>query len=461
MPTMITTGPVASTAPPGPRGVPLLGNLLDLARDQLGFVRECTRRYGDLVSISYGGRRAVIVNHPDDVEFVLVKNQRMFPKGSFYGVVRRLLGDGLLVSDGDIWRRQRHLTQPAFHHERIDSYAQIMAEYAQQTLAPWHDGEERDVHAEITRLALRVVGKTMFDSDIEHTTPVVATALPRALAEVSAQMNGPEFLLPDAVPTPSRRRLRKAVAELDAVVYRIIAERRADGRDHGDLLSAFMDARDDDGAGMSDRLLRDEVMTILLAGHETTALALTWALMLLSDAPAVRARLEEEVDAVLGGLPPGLADVPRLPFTEAVLLEAMRLYPPLYGTAREVTQRCEIGGYTLEPKTFLIIVPWNIQRDERWFPDPEEFRPERWLDGLAKRLPRFAYFPFNGGPRLCPGQRFGMLEAELVLSSIVQRWRLDLLPGQDLRPVTAISMRPKRGVRMLLTARKDGVPPPT
>jgi cytochrome P450 len=451
---MIQVAPVASTVPPGPRGVPLLGNLLGLARDQLGFVNECTRRYGDLVSISYGRRRAVIVNHPDDVEFVLV-NQRLFPKGSFYSVVRRLLGDGLLVSDGDTWRRQRRLTQPAFHHDRIDAYAQTMAEYAQQAIAPWHDGDERDIHAEITRLTVRVVGKTMFDSDIEHTAPVVGTALPRALAEVSAQMNGPEFLLPESVPTPSRRRLRAAVAELDEVVYRIIAERRADGRDHGDLLSAFMDARDDDGTGMTDRLLRDEVMTILLAGHETTALALSWALMLLSDAPAVRARLEEEVDAVLGGRPPGLADVPRLPFTEAVLLEAMRLYPPLYGTAREVTQRCELGGYTLEPKTFLIILPWNIQRDERWFPNPGEFRPERWLDGLAKRLPRFAYFPFNGGPRLCPGQRFGMLEAELVLSSIVQRWRLDLVPGQDLRPVTAITMRPKRGVRMRLSARGD------
>ena len=449
---MVGTAP-ARVVPPGPPGVPVLGNLLEIGRDQLGFYDDIAARYGDVVLTHFGRRPVVMLNNPDDVEYVLVKNQRNFVKGTFYRILGHVLGEGLLTSDGQFWKRQRHLAQPAFHHERIDAYAETMVDFVGQTTASWCDGDERDLHTELMRLTLRVVASTLFDADIEGGARAIGDALPRALAEANAQMIGPEFLLPDQVPTPSRHRLNRAVAELDTVVYRMIDERRASGEDHGDLLSALLAARDEDGRGMSRRHLRDEAMTIILAGHETTAIALTWALVLLDQNPEVRGRLEREVDRGLAGNRPTLIDVRRLPYAEAVLLEAMRLYPPIYGIGRQVVERCEIGGYVLEPGTSISIAPWVIQRDSRWFDDPLAFRPERWLDGLAKRLPRFAYFPFGGGPRLCIGQQFAMLEGELLLSSIVQGWRLRLVPGQDLAPHPALTMRPRHGIRMTLGAR--------
>jgi cytochrome P450 len=444
---------MSTAAPPGPPGHLLLGNLLELSRDHLGFVHECVRRYGDVVVIRFGRRPVVVISDPRDVEYVLVTNQRNFSKGYFYRLLGPAIGNGLLTSEGDFWRRQRRLAQPAFHHQRINAYAETMTDYSHQALATWRAGEQRNVHEDLMRLTLRIVGKTLFGADIEKSAPVVGRALPRAIAEVNAQMTGPEFLLPGGLPTPSRIRLRRAVAQLDPVVLRLIAERRASPDDNGDLLSALLRAQDEDGDQMSNQQLRDEAMTIVLAGHETTALALTWALYLLSATAPARVRIEEEVDAVLAGRPPGLAEVARLPFTEAVILEALRLYPPAFGFGREVIERCEIGDYQLEPGTSIYIVPWVIQRDPRWFDEPDQFRPERWLDGLAKRLPRFAYFPFGGGPRLCIGQQFAKLEAIIILSSIVQRWRLDLVPGQNMTPKPAITLRPRNGMTMTVSAR--------
>jgi cytochrome P450 len=428
----------------------LLGHIPEISRDQLGFLLDCARRYGDYVQLQFGRRRVILLNNPADVEEVLVTRQRNFAKGYFYRILGPLLGNGLLTSEGDFWLRQRRLAQPAFHRERINAYAQTMVAYTQEMLEPWHDGEVRDVHQDMMRLTLRVVGKTLFDTDIEADAPEVGEALPSALHELSTQMTGPEFLLPSSIPTPSRYRLRRAVARLDPVVFRIIAQRRADTVDHGDLLSALLRAQDEDGSRMTDRQLRDEAMTIVLAGHETTALALTWSLYLLSEHPQTVQRLATELETVLAGRPPSLADVPQLQYAEAVLLEAMRLYPPIFGIGRESIAECQLGGHILPAGTNIYIAPWVIQRDARFFDEPDAFRPDRWLDGLARRLPRFAYFPFGGGPRLCMGQQFAMLEAVLVLSTIAQRWRLEHAPVARVELVPALTLRPRHGMRMRL-----------
>jgi cytochrome P450 len=441
------------SAPTGPRGHFLLGNLPDVSRDQLGFLLNCASTYGDRVELRFGRRRIVVLNNPRDVEEVLVGQQRNFAKGYFYRILRPLLGNGLLTSEGDFWLRQRRLAQPAFHRERINAYAQTMVLYTHDLLRRWSDGAIRDVNDDMMQLTLRVVGKTLFDADFEADATEVGKALPAALHELSAQMIGPEFLLPLAVPTPSRMRLRGAVNRLDPLVFRIIAQRRADADDRGDLLSALLRVRDEDGSRMTDRQLRDEAMTIVLAGHETTALALSWAWSLLSRHPHVEERLVAELEDVLGHRAPAPEDMSRLPYAEAVLLETMRLYPPIFGIGRESIAACEINGYPLPGGTNVYLVPYVIHRDPRWFDDPQSFRPERWLDGLARRLPRFAYFPFGGGPRLCIGQPFAMLESVLILSAIAQRWRLRLLSDEAIEMAPALTLRPKHGIRMQLSAR--------
>ena len=445
---MVTASPPVAVAPAGNF---LLGHLLEVNRDHLGFLLKCARRHGDYVALRFGRRPIIVLNNPRDVEAVLVTQQRNFVKGYFYRLLGPLLGNGLLTSEGDFWLRQRRLAQPAFHRERINSYARTMVAYTHDLLEQWSDGAERDVHDDMMRLTLRVVGKTLFDTDFDSAAPEIGTSLASALRELSAQMVGPEFLLPAAIPTPSRIRLRRAVERLDPFVLRIIQERRARVEDRGDLLSALLRARDDDGSGMTDQQLRDEAMTIVLAGHETTALALSWTWYLLSQHPEVEQRLSAELTDVLKGRPPGPEDVAQLPFTEAVLLETMRLYPPIFGIGRESIAACDLNGFALPAHTNVYMVPYVIQRDPRYFDEPDQFRPERWLDGLAKRLPRFAYFPFGGGPRLCIGQPFAMLESVLILSTIAQRWRLRLAAGQQVGMLPALTLRPKYGMRMRIS----------
>jgi cytochrome P450 len=448
---------VAAAAPTiaaGPRGNFLLGNLTAVSRDQLGFLLKCAAQYGDHVELRFGRRRIIVLNNPRDVEEVLVTQQRNFVKGYFYRILGPLLGNGLLTSESDFWLRQRRLAQPAFHRERINTYAQTMVAYTHELLGHWSDDSVRDVHQDMMRLTLRVVGKTLFDTDFELAAPEVGEALPAALHELSTQMTGPEFLLPAVIPTPSRYRLRRAVARLDPLVFRIIAERRASGDDRGDLLSALLRAQDEDGSRMTDRQLRDEAMTIVLAGHETTALALTWSWYLLSKHPEVEEQLLAELESALNGRAPALSDVSRLPFAEAVLLETMRLYPPIFGIGRESIAACELNGFRLPERTNVYMVPYVIQRDPRFFDEPERFRPERWLDGLAKRLPRFAYFPFGGGPRLCIGQQFAMMESVLILSTIAQEWRLRQASDQQVAMSPALTLRPKHGVRMQISRRQ-------
>lgn len=439
--------------PPGPRGHVLVGSLPEFRRDVLGFLVACAQQYGDVVSIRVPRRRIVLLSHPDLIEEVLTAHARRTTKTILLNMLRPVLGDGLLLSEGDTWLRQRRLIQPAFHRQRIGGYGDVMAGYAERAMREWKDGQTRDVHADMMAVTQAIVAKTLFDADVSDTAWDVGQAL-HVLTEDFSRRRTRVFELPAWIPTPARRRYRAAIAGLDRIVYDIIAARRRSGEDRGDLLSILLAARDaDDGSRMSDQQVRDEIMTLFLAGHETTAVSLSWTWYLLAQHPEIEAQLADELHRVLGGRLPTVADLPRLRYTEMVVTESMRLYPPAFMLTRRVVEPFEVGGHRLAPDTTLMMSQWVVQRDRRWFDAPEAFRPERWEHDLAKRLPRYAYFPFGGGPRLCIGNSFALMEATLLLATIAQRFRFTLAPGATVTPLLSVTLRPAHGISMILSAR--------
>ena len=446
---MTTTLPL----PPGPIAQFPFGHLRELREDRLGFWRMCVHAYGDCVTLMFGPNRSVLVTDPNLIEQVLVTQSRSFIKNRLLRMNRILLGDGLLTSEGDFWLRQRRLSQPAFHRARVMAYGETMVTSTKQMLANWRDGEERDAHQEMMQLTLEIVAKTLFDVDASREGRDVAGALSQALASFDARINSLQFLLPERVPTPLNIRAWRAIERLDKVIYAFIERGRASGCDGGDLLSMLLHAQDDDGSRMTDQQLRDEVMTLFLAGYDTTALALSWIWYLLGQHPEVEARLVTEIQTILGEHPPTLADLPRLPYAEMIVQEGLRLYPPAYVIGREATEDCEIGGYLIPKGTTVLMSQWLMQRDGRYFPQPEVFKPERWADGLARRLPKYAYFPFGGGQRACIGSVFAMMEAVLLLVTIAQRFRLELVPGYPVEPKTSFTLRPRNGVKVVLRKR--------
>ena len=441
---------------PGPKGHWFLGNLPEFKRDRLGFFEECARRFGDVVAIRLGPRRkAMIVNHPDLVEEVLVAKHRHFIKHFALRSTRRTLGLGLLTSEGDFWRRQRRLAQPAFRRDRVEAHASVMVELTERMLDTWRAGETRDVQDEMMRLTLEIVARTLFGADVSAQTAEISEAMETTMRCFTARVNR-MVRLPDFVPTPVNLRLERAARRLDRIIFEMIARRRASGEDRGDLLSMLLRARDDEegGARMTDRQLRDEAMTLFMAGHETTANTLAWAWYLLAGHPEVEAKLHAEVDDVLGDRPPTIGDLPRLTYAEQVVTETLRVYPTVWILGREAVEPCEVGGYRVEVGTTVFMSQWVIHRDGRFFEDPTAFRPERWADGLARRLPRHAYFPFGGGPRLCIGNGFAIMEAVLLLAAIARRYRLALAPGAAVRPWATMTLRPDGGVPVILSRRR-------
>jgi cytochrome P450 len=441
------------TLPRGPKGNLLLGSLRDFQRDQLAFYASCAHDYGDVVPTRFGPLGALLIYHPDAIEEVLVTRSRDFVKSPGARLLRPLLGQGLLLSEGSAWLRQRRLVQPAFHRQRLAGYGEIMTAYTERRLVDWKDSPVVDVHAEMMALTLEIVAKTLFDADVSDQTGAVGHA-----ANVLAEHFGARLrsfrLLPHWAPTPANLRSAQAIRRLDQVIYRMIAARRSSGEDRGDLLSIFLHAQDaDHGTRMTDRQVRDVAMTLFMAGHETTAVALSWTWYLLAQHPEVEARLAEELRAVLGGRAPVMADLPRLTYTERVVTESMRLYPPAYAMGRQVARPTEVAGYPVARKVIVVIPTWVVHRDARWFDEPEAFRPERWADERARPLPRFAYFPFGGGPRQCIGNAFAMMEAVLVLATIAQRSRLTLVPGQRVTPTPYVTLRPEPGIRMIVARR--------
>ncbi|CAN5333849.1 cytochrome P450 [soil metagenome] len=437
--------------PPGPAGHRILGNLREFAADTLGFVTRLAREYGDVVRFRIVNRTAYLLSAPEAVERVLVTDHRNFIKHTFFWrKVDAIFGRGLLTNEGDSWLTQRRLIQPAFHHERIADYGRLMVDYTLERLDGWQDGEERNVREEMTSITFPVVARALFDAEVEGDIAEIAMAFDTGIEEIARRIRRP-ILLPDRLPTPGNLRYRRAVARMDRLVYRIIEEHR-EADDRGDLLSALMRIRNDEGRPMSGKQLRDETITMLLAGHETTALALTWTWFLLSQHPEVVARLEAEIDAVLGGRAPAVADLPRLPYVEMIVKESMRLYPPAYSFGREALQDCEILGYAVPAGTTLFIFPWVIQRDARHYADPLRFDPDRWTEDFERRLSRHAYLPFGSGPRMCIGREFARLELILIVAAIAQRFRLEW-GAEPAVPRASITLRPTGGLRARLRAR--------
>jgi cytochrome P450 len=441
---------VGGKLPPGPRGLPFVGNLFEPRGDAIGYMSRSLREYGDIVFFRFLGVPMCLVNRPEYIESVLVTQHQNFEKSKDYRALRRVLGYGLLTSEGALWRRQRKLVQPAFYHDRVTAYADIIVNYTERMLAAWPDGETRDVHDDMMRLTLDIVAKALFDADVSHEAEDVSAALDVLMGKFMRQA-GLAFLLPSFVPIPTTRRLQRAVRQLDKVIYGIIRQRRSSGRMAGDLLSIFLQAHDDEGMGMTDRQLHDEIMTLFLAGQETTANALSWTWYLLAQNPTAEQTLIEELTRVLGGRSPTVADLPRLPYTEMVLKESMRLYPPVWVIGRRALAPFRLGEYYLPAETNVLMSQYFMHRDARYFPEPLCFDPNRWK--REDTLPRFVYFPFGGGPRVCVGAGFAMMEAVLLLATIAQRYNLALVPGQRIEALPSVTLRPKSGIRVTLTMR--------
>jgi cytochrome P450 len=441
--------------PPGPRGFPILGLTLAIRKDALGTLLRVARQYGDIVRMPVAFQNRILLNHPDFIQQVLVIQQSKFHKSELTKkIVGGLLGQGLLISEGEFWRRQRRLAQPAFHRGRIQEYGVTMIESVQRHVRDWRDSEQRDIAAEMMALTLDVAVRTLFGTTLPAEAQQVGQSMTFLMRYQLGRQRSP-LRLPESWPTPGNRRARRERNFLDSLVYRMIEEHRSQGPTdrRSDLLSLLIDAMDEDGTQMTPQQLRDETMTLFLAGHETTAQMLAWTWYLLGENPAAEGRLHEELHGVLGGRVPEAADFPRLTYLKAVMNEVLRLYPPAYITARTSIAPCAIGGYDFPAGTTMLTSQWVMHRDPRFYDDPETFRPERWLEGLEDRLPAGAYFPFGDGPRRCIGQGFALLEAALVIGTLAQRFQFRPVPGYPVIPEPLITLRPRNGIQMTLHAR--------
>jgi cytochrome P450 len=423
-------------------------------RNPLEFFEGLARTYGDLAHVRLGGEHVFVVSDPRAIKDVLMTHNQNFTKSRGLERTKRLLGQGLLTSEGAVHLRQRRLMQPAFHRERVAKYAATMVDYADRTRQRWADGAALDMSQEMNRLTLSVVGKTLFDTDVESQARDVGEALTGVMESFWTMML-PFSNVIERLPLPHLRRSRLARARLDAIVYGLIRARRTTGEDRGDLLSMLLLAQDeeDTGRGMTDVQVRDEAMTIFLAGHETTANALMWTWYLLSQSPDVERALHAEIDRVLGRRLPTVADIASLPYVERVVTESMRLYPPAWIIGRRAIQPYAIGGYTLPARSILIMSPWIVHRDARYYADPARFDPDRWMPEFKASIPQFAYFPFGGGPRRCIGESFAWMELVLIVATVAQQWRFALVPNHPVVPQPLVTLRAKHGMKMIASRR--------
>ncbi|HEY8165577.1 MAG TPA: cytochrome P450 [Gemmatimonadaceae bacterium] len=427
--------------------------LVEMVRNPLALFVAIARDYGDIAHYRIGAQHIFFFNHPDLIRDVLVTNGRNFHKSRGLERARRLLGNGLLTSEDEFHLRQRRLAQPAFHRQRVAAYAGTMTSYAARMRDGWRDGATVDMHREMMRLTLDIVAKTLFDADVDSEAPEIGQALTTAFESFNvAMLPFTEYL--EKLPLPAVRRFNSARARLDRTVYRMIEERRASGEDKGDLLSMLLLAQDTegDGTGMSDTQLRDEALTIFLAGHETTANALTWTWYLLSQNPEVEERLNAEVDS-LGDRLPAYEDMTALPYTRMVLAESMRLYPPAWAIGRRAIEPFDAREFTVPANSVVLMSQYVMHRDERFFPDPERFDPERWTPEAQAARPKFTYLPFGGGNRVCIGEQFAWMEGVLLIATLAQRWKMRLVPDHPVELKPLITLRPKHGMKMILERR--------
>jgi cytochrome P450 len=442
---------------PGPRGHLLFGSLLDIQRDPLSFLLTTRRQFGDTVRVRLGPKTIYIISDPEDIQHVLQENARNYRKGAHYEMLKPVFGNGLMLSEGDFWLKQRRIVQPAFHRQRLGRFATTMTSLTEEMLGHWDvsagRGRPIDVWREMVKLTLSIVCTTLFGVDISKEAEGVGEAHSVCLQHANHRIVS-LFALPEALPTPDNRRYHRSVGLIHSVIDRLIVERRESGEDRGDLLSTLAFARyEDTGELMDQAQLRAEIITLFLNGHETVSDALGWTFYLLSQQPTVERRLHQELAAVLGGRVATMDDLPKLQYTSWVIQESMRLFPPAWVIERDTLQADEIGGYQIPAKSTVVLSQWLTHRDPDHWENPEGFDPERFSPERAASRHRFAYFPFGGGPRLCVGNNFAMMEMSLLLATIAQRYHLDLVSGHPVVMEPVITLRPKHGILTRLRRR--------
>ena len=432
------------------KGLSLVKALLEFSRTPLNFCLRRAEEQIDIVSLSIGSAESYLFNHPSLIEEVLSKQNQNCIKDYGYRVWKDLLGNGLLLSHGNTWKYHRRLMQSAFNKDRFAAYGAKVVADTGSMLGTWRSGEIRDIHREMSLLTAKAIAQTMFGVDVTNIAEEIVEAIDKIMLQYSHQAET-FYLLPTWLPTPENWQANRAKKRLNEIVYGIVEQRRRQTKD--DVLSTMLSARDEAGNQLSSKELRDEVMTLLLAGYDTTANALTWTLMLLAKHPEVEAKLMAEIASVLGNRLPTIDDIPQLPYTEMVIKESLRLYPPAWILSRELTNDCQIGDRHFSRGTVIYFSQWAVHRDARFFKDPEQFNPDRWADNLSQRLPRCAYFPFGAGARVCIGKAFSMMETTLILTMVIQKFRLTLVPEHHIELLPSFTLRPKQGVKMAIAQR--------
>jgi cytochrome P450 len=440
---------------PGPPGKFIVGCAKEISEDRIDFLMSLSRQYGELVRFTVFGQEIFLVTRPDHVKEILVTNHKNFHKSALLKAARYVLGDGLLTSEDEFHRKQRRLIQPAFHSQRIHSYGETMIAHAAKYADAWEemDGHPVDVWEEMMRLTLGIVAKTLFDAEVESEAYTIGEAL-KEIVGIFERISQPGALFFLHIPTPRNVRLLLARRRIEKTIANIIAARRASGEDRGDLLSMLLAAQDeDDGGGMNDKQVRDEAITLFLAGHETTANALTWTWYLLANHPEEEAKLHAEIDAVLQGRLPVPEDLPKLEYTRRVFAESMRLYPPAYLIGRTALDDFSLDDYDIPRGALILLSPFITHRNAEYFPDPMDFIPDRWAPELQNGRHKFAYYPFGSGPRTCVGEPFAWMEGILLVAVLAQRWKLRLEPGHPVEYDPQITLRPKHGMTLRLVRR--------
>lgn len=437
--------------PPGPKSKFPLNNLINFRQDSISFLRNMAQEYGDITHFRMGPLRVVLLNHPDYIKEVLSTQHSNFIKGRPLEMVKELLGDGLLTSEGDFHKRNSRIIQPAFHRNMMNYYADPITDYASRLVSNWEDGKKVDMMEEMVRMSTGIAAKTMFNVDVHKDALEINRALDDVM-ELFGRITLPfaEYLL--KLPLPGTIRFFKAKAKLDETIYGIIDERRRNPVNNGDLLSLLLQSQAEEG-GMSDQQVRDEALTLFLTAFDTTSLALTWTWYLLSQNPEVEAKLHEELDQVLGGRTPTMEDYPRLKYTRMVFGESMRLYPPIYIISRQAIEDFSVGDYIVPAGSIVLLSPYLIHHDARFHPEPEQFNPAAWNERSGGQQSRYEYFPFSVGPRSCIGQHYAWLEGVLVLSSIAQSWRAQVAPNHKVEAEQLLNLRPKNGMMMHIKRR--------
>lgn len=444
----------SSSVAPGPQGLPFFGNLFEMRRDPMGLLMRSTRDYGSIVKLKFGPQTAFLVSHPDLLKHVFVDHSKNYLKQTkAWKIFQLIFGEGLLTSEGELWRKQRKLMQPSFHRERIASFVEVMSRATGHMLKSWSTLEEKpsfDLSSEMMKLTLEIVGETLLGAKMGHQAQVIAEALPVVL-EFTVHRVTEVFNLPIDFPSPRNIRFRKALKALRGVAEEVIRDRVQSPDDRGDLLSMLMSARDEETKeGMSDEQLLDEVMTIFLAGHETTANALTWAFYLLSKNPKVEQKIREELSSVLENRVPRFEDLPKLVYLERVIKEALRLYPPAWFMGRLTMSDDQMVGYDIPKNSIVFLSPYVTHHQAAYWEDPERFDPDRFLPERFAKQHRFSYIPFGAGPRQCIGNHFAIMEAQVILAMILQKYHLSLAPNFKVEMDPQITLRPKDGMQMHL-----------